>query len=382
MLILQEVHNMSIILNEKYGGLAVMTKILAMYLPQYHVIPENNEWWGEGFTEWTNVKSAAPLFEGHYQPRIPANENYYDLSNPETMAKQMLLAKHYGIDGFCIYHYWFNGKQLLEKPINMLLERENIELPFCFCWANEPWTRTWDGDEGSKVTLMGQNYGNIEDWQKHYRYLSVFFKRKEYIKVEEKPVLVIYKQEHIDERKDMLMIWNAMAIEDGFAGIFIINTRRRNVPDSELYGDAFFDFEPFATIRSALPSELEMATNSYIGNREDNAGMVYGVYDYERICQYMVRRNVINDKHYLGMCSWWDNSARRGMNSPLLFENADPNVFKQYFKIQYHRAVKANHEFMFINAWNEWGEGTYLEPDERFGLGYLEAIKAVREHDE
>lgn len=358
-----------------------MAKVLAMYLPQYHVIPENNEWWGEGFTEWTNVKSAVPLFEGHYQPRVPANGNYYDLSNPEIMAKQMLLAKHYGIDGFCIYHYWFNGKQLLEKPANMLLERENIELPFCFCWANEPWTRKWDGNEGSKVTLIGQNYGNIEDWHKHYRYLSGFFKRKEYIKVEEKPVLVIYKQEHIDERKDMLMLWNAMAIEDGFPGIFVINTRRDNVPFRELYGDAFFDFEPFATIRSVLPSELEMAANFYIGNRDDNAGMVYRVYDYEKICQYMHKRNVISDKHYLGMFTWWDNSARLGMNTGLLFENATPDVFKKNFKIQYHRAVKANHEFLFINAWNEWAEGTYLEPDERFGLGYLEAIKTVREED-
>ena len=358
-----------------------MTKVLAMYLPQYHMIPENNEWWGEGFTEWTNVKSATPLFEGHYQPRVPANGNYYDLSNPETMTKQMLLAKHYGIDGFCFYHYWFNGKQLLEKPVNMLLGRENIELPFCFCWANEPWTRKWDGDEGSKATLMGQNYGNIEDWHEHYRYLSAFFKRKEYIKVEEKPVLVIYRQEHIDERKDMLMIWNAMAIEDGFAGIFIINTRRRNVLDSELYGDAFFDFEPFATLNSVLPSELKMATNLYRGNRADNAEMVYHVYNYERICQHMIRRNVINDKHYLGMYIGWDNTARRGLNPGRVFENSTPDIFKQYFKAQYYRAVKANHEFMFINAWNEWAEGTYLEPDERFGLGYLEAIKTVREKD-
>lgn len=372
---------MSMILNEKYGGLAVMTKVFAMYLPQYHEIPENNEWWGEGFTEWTNVKSSAPLFEGHYQPRVPANGNYYDLSDPETMTKQMLLAKHYGIDGFCFYHYWFNGKQLLEKPVNMLLERENIELPFCLCWANEPWTRNWDGAVGSKVTLIGQNYGDFEDWNRHYKYLSAFFKRNEYIKIEGKPVLVIYKQEMIDVRKDILMLWNALAIEDGFSGIFVINTKRGNVSIKELYGNAFFDFEPFETLNSALPSELEMVVNSYVGNREDNAGRVYRVYDYERICQYMVRRNVINDKHYLGMCIGWDNSARRGVNSKYIFENVTPDVFKKYFKMQYNRAVQANHELMFINAWNEWAEGTYLEPDERFGLGYLEAIKAVREED-
>ncbi len=359
-----------------------MTKVLAMYLPQYHVIPENNEWWGKGFTEWDNVKSAVPLFEGHYQPRIPANGNYYDLLNPETMKKQMLLAKHYGVDGFCVYHYWFNGKQMFEKPVNMLLERESIELPFCFCWVNESWIRHRDGDEGSKVTLMEQTYGNIENWYKHYKYLSSFFKRKEYIKAKEKPVLVIYKQEMIDERKDMLMLWNAMAIEDGFPGIFIINARRKNVIDRELYGDAFFDFEPLATIHSVLPSEQDMATNLHVGNRVDNDEMAYSVYDYEKICKYMIKRNVINDKHYLGMCIGWDNTARCGLNPSGVFENSTPDIFKKYFKIQYHRAVKANHEFIFINAWNEWGEGMYLEPDERFGLGYLEAIKTVRENNE
>lgn len=352
-----------------------------MYLPQYHVIPENNEWWGDGFTEWTNVKSAVPLFEGHYQPRVPADGNYYDLSNPETMKKQMLLAKQYGIDGFCIYHYWFNGKQLLEKPVNMLLNQENIELPFCFCWANEPWTRNWDGDEGSKVTLIGQNYGNTEDWYKHYQYLSAFFKRKEYIKVEEKPVLAIYSQELIEERKEMLMLWNALAIEDGFPGIFVINTRRENVPQRELYGDAFFDFEPFATVNSILPSGRKMATNFYPGNMADNDEITYSVYDYDKICQYMVKRNIINDKHYLGMFVGWDNTARCGINPQMVFENVTPDVFKKYFEMQYHRAVKATHKFMFINAWNEWAEGTYLEPDERFGLGYLEAIKTVREND-
>lgn len=358
-----------------------MTKVLAMYLPQYHVIPENSEWWGEGFTEWTNVKSAVPLFEGHYQPRVPANGNYYDLSDPDTMSKQMLLAKHYGIDGFCIYHYWFNGKQLLEKPANMLLEREKIDLPFCFCWANEPWTRNWDGDEGSKVTLIGQSYGNFEDWYRHYNYLSVFFRRKEYIKVDGKPVLVIYKQELIDEREDMLMLWNAMAIEEGFSGIFVINTRRSNVPENELYGDAFFDFEPQATVNAVSLTEQDMATRIYTGNRSDNDEMTYRVYDYEKICQYMVSRNVINDKHYLGMYIGWDNTARRGLLTGGIFENVTPDIFKKHFELQYCRALKANHEFMFINAWNEWAEGTYLEPDEKFGFGYLEAIRAVREQD-
>lgn len=358
-----------------------MTKVLAMYLPQYHVIPENNEWWGDGFTEWTNVKAATPLFEGHYQPRVPAEKNYYDLSNPEIMKKQMLLAKQYGIDGFCIYHYWFNGKQLLEKPVNMLLDRENIELPFCLCWANEPWTRNWDGAEGSKVTLIGQSYGNIEDWYKHYEYFSAFFKRKEYIKVEGKPVLLIYQQELIEERKEMLTLWNALAIEDGFAGIFIINTRRSITLQQELYGEAFFDFEPFATLASISSVEVNMAVRSHMGNRDDNNERIYNVYDYEKFCQYMVKRNVINDKHYLGMFIGWDNTARRGLTPLAVFENVTPDVFKKYFRIQYQRTVKANHEFMFINAWNEWAEGTYLEPDERFGLGYLEAIKTVREED-
>lgn len=356
------------------------TKVLAMYLPQYHEIPENNEWWGKGFTEWSNVKKATPLFDGHYQPRVPLNENYYDLSEPSTMQEQMKMAKEYGVDGFCIYHYWFNGKKILEKPVEQLLKLEKAELPYCFCWANEPWTRTWDGLEGAKQMLLSQEYGNEDDWFNHYYYLAEFFKREEYIKVENKPVFAIYKETDIEGCDKMLELWNSLAIEDGFAGIYVICTRRENTFSNKVWGDAFFDFEPFATVCSMTKQQREFAGNYHYGNRTDNDDLSYFVYDCEKICKEMVKRFVLkNGKHYLGMFVGWDNTARRGIDTTGLYENMTPEVFGKYFKIQYKKSLELNNEFMFINAWNEWGEGTYLEPDEKYGYKFLEAIKAGKE---
>lgn len=195
-------------------------KILAYYLPQYHEIPENNAWWGKGFTEWSNVKKAQKLFEGHYQPRIPLNNNYYDLTDIETIKWQVELAKKYGVYGFCFYHYWFNGKLLLEKPMELLLENKQIDIPFCVCWANENWTNGWATDKNE--ILISHNSEDRDDWKKHFYYLLPFLKDSRYIKEDGKPLLVIYYPNIIISLNEMLEYWDGLAKEEGFQGIKFI----------------------------------------------------------------------------------------------------------------------------------------------------------------
>ena len=222
-------------------------KIIAFYLPQFHTIPENDTWWGKGFTEWVNVKKAKPLFKGHDQPRIPLNNNYYDLNNPETLKWQANLAHQYGVDGFCFYHYWFKGKLLLEKPAESLLKRENIALDYCFCWANEPWARTWDGR--NRNVLMPQEYGGREEWKKHFDYLLPFFKDVRYIKENNKPMFVIYKSTLIEECRDMMDYWSELAVNNGFEGLFFVETLKKRFPDQrELPFSAKVEFEPYGAL--------------------------------------------------------------------------------------------------------------------------------------
>ena len=187
-------------------------KIIPFYLPQFHTIPENDEWWGEGFTEWTNVKKAKPLFEGHDQPRIPLNNNYYNLMDDNVKIWQAKLAKEYGIFGFCYYHYWFKGgRQLLEKPAEQMLKNKEIDIPFCFCWANENWSKNWDG--GNREVIMEQDYGSQEDWEKHFRYFVRFFRDERYITVHGKPLLIIYKPEQITDLQQMVVYFRKRAKE-------------------------------------------------------------------------------------------------------------------------------------------------------------------------
>ena len=193
-------------------------KIIPFYLPQFHTIPENDKWWGEGFTEWTNVKKAVPLYPGHDQPRVPLGELYYDLLDDNVKIQQAKLAKKYGIFGFCYYHYWFEGgKQLLEKPAEQMLANKSVDLPFCFCWANENWSKNWDG--GNREVIMRQDYGKQADWEKHFQYLLQFFRDERYITVNGKPLLVIYKPEEIIDVYQMSTYWRKRAVEEGFPGL-------------------------------------------------------------------------------------------------------------------------------------------------------------------
>ena len=360
-----------------------MTKLIAIYLPQYHEIEENNKWWGKGHTEWTSCKKAKRLFKDHYQPRIPLNNNYYDLTDREAQLEQVKLAKQNGIYGFCYYHYWFEGKMLLEKPMENMLHDKEIDMPFCISWANHTWTNSIN-KRGRKV-LIEQTYGDKEDWENHFNYLKKFFKDKRYIRVNDKPVMVIYNAKDIECWEEMKSTWDEMAVNEGFKGIHYVNTLKdeQDIDYSNKYRfDAQFEYQPTFALRKR--NKLEYNLWYYLKR------ILYKDFiDKPCICNYdRVWRNVIDNTPsndivtYLGSYSDWDTTARWG-NKGIVHKGANPQKFKKYLKQQITRSKTMNEsEFIFITAWNEWSEGAYLEPDEKYKYKYLEVIKeAIYECD-
>lgn len=366
----------------------MIPKIIAFHLPQFHQIPENNEWWGEGFTEWTNTKKSRPLFKGHNQPRIPLNNNYYDLTNKSTIEWQSRLAKEYGVDGFCYYHYWFKGKKLLEKPVEILVKEKSISTEFCLCWANEPWTRSWDGK--TRQILMNQEYGHEKDWEEHIKYLLPIFQDPRYIKKNNKPVFVIYRTNNVPNLDKMILFWDKFLIDNGFFGIEIIEmlTSFQSKPCS-VYSNFVIEFEPMNTLR-----HLQEKDNLSIGIITKLKGLIrrlnirgisdvkklLKIYDYDLIWQEIIERNnhkYENKSIIHGGFVDWDNSARKGRNATI-FSGGNPHKFEYYLEKQFDKVYKNKGEYLFINAWNEWAEGTYLEPDTRNEYAYLEAIQRIK----
>lgn len=354
-------------------------KILAFNLPQFHECEENNEWWGKGFTEWTNTRSAEKIYGKHNQPREPLNDYYYDLSKLEDVLNQMKLAKQYGVYGFCYYHYWFCGKLLLNRPLEMLRDYNGEKLPYCFCWANESWTRTWKGD---KTFLLKQEYGGKEDWENHFLYLLTFFKDDNYIKIEEQPMLVLYRTKNIPDCDEMIAYWNERCVQEGFKGIYIVE--ELNCFQDKTYckdSKAFLEFEPLYTMTFASSrfdkwmDKLETALFNII-NKSHNQ-----IYSYGRLWRNIIKRshNLGNGKEcFLGAFVDWDNTARKG-NYGRIVLGTSPKKFCKFMRKQHSNAKAINSSYVFINAWNEWGEGTYLEPDKKHGYRYLETISQIVE---
>lgn len=371
-------------------------KIITFYLPQFHCIPENDEWWGKGFTEWVNMKKAKPLYDGHYQPRVPLNKNYYDLSDPETMRWQVDLAKKYGVYGWCLYHYWFNGKLLLEKPVEQLLKDKTLDIHFCLSWANEPWTNGWVAEK-AKV-LIAQRYGREKEWKEHFDYLLPFFRDERYIKIEGKPLLVLYKTDIIPDMNEMLDYYQNLAKNAGLPGIsFAYQALYQNqlvMPD-----DSRFDFNihyepPYAVrnlthqrhstlrkIKRKIECFLNMHTNINIERVSLDTGLKF--FDYDQVWETILKRKPISEKCVPGAYVDWDNTPRRPTRGSI-HRGASPEKFEKYLSEQIRRAKDVFHKDMiFLFAWNEWAEGGYIEPDEKFRYGYLEAIKkALEENDE
>ena len=356
-------------------------KLLAFYLPQYHTIPENDLWWGKGFTDWVNVKKSKPLYEGHYQPRIPLNNNYYDLSDVSVLIKQAELAKEFGLYGFCYYYYWFNGKKLLEKPLEAMLNNKNVNIPFCLSWANDPWTRAWDG--GTQDFLMKQEYGTEENWIEHINYLIPFFRDPRYIKIEDMPILLLYRTKDFSKFDEMIILWNKIMKQNNLNELYIIETLNsfQAQPYCKL-SKAVVEFEPMITLGSDY--SLYERTKNYFKRHFEKPGKLK-IINYDYIWKKIIRRKkgkFLKGKYNKILLSSgfvnWDNTPRKKENG-VVFKGATPEKFQYYMQQLIRKSQKTDSELLFINSWNEWAEGCYLEPDENKGYDYLIAIRRALE---
>ena len=361
-------------------------KIIPLYLPQFHQIPENDEWWGKGFTEWTNVKKAKPLFNGHYQPRIPLDKNYYDLTLVEVLKWQCKIAKDHGIYGFCFYHYWFNGKLLLEKPMELLLAHPEIDTHYCVSWANHNWEDSWKASPGREKILIGHDFDDETDWKPHFNYLLQFFKDPRYMKEDGKPLLTIYIPNIIGKLNKMLTLWNQMAIESGFSGLKFLFQSAMSY-QSKGWDRSMFDYgiEFHPGFVNNVPSKLSFFNimkyshkiKSFLGikSRLTRVQKKVAFSNYDETWKRILSLKPSADNAIPSAFVDWDNTPRK-QHSGRVYLGATPEKFKKYFK---QLLVKAKVEYktdkIFLFAWNEWAEGGYLEPDEKYGYGYLNAIK-------
>ncbi len=352
--------------------LAEKLKLIAFYLPQYHPIKENDRWWGKGFTEWTNVAKARANYDGHRQPRRPADLGYYDLRNAETMEEQAQLAARYGLSGFCYYYYWFDGKRLLERPLEQMLATGKPDFPFCLCWANENWTRTWDGM--SQNVLIEQDYSEENDLNV-IKDLARYFASDNYIRIDGKPLLLVYRVKELPRFARTAETWRNYARSIGVGEIIIASVESfelsSNPEDPSKYGcDISVEFPPHGMVHDQA-LQVSNRAKEFVGS----------VHDYRELAGEYMRREEPGWKRLRSVLVGWDNTPRRQDRS-LVLEHATPGAFQAWLEWTITRTIEQNYgdeRIVFINAWNEWCEGSYLEPDSDFGHGYLQALKNARD---
>jgi lipopolysaccharide biosynthesis protein len=346
-------------------------RVIAFYLPQFHPIPENDEWWGKGFTEWTNAAKAKPLFKGHYQPHVPADLGFYDLRLPETRIAQAQMASEYGIEAFCYYHYWFAGKRLLERPFKEVLESGEPDFPFCLCWANQTWTGIWHG--ASDRILIEQTYPGDDDHRRHFNLLLQAFRDRRYVTVDGKPLFLIYRPWEIPEVKKVTDSWRELAQESGLEGLYLVafSWNPSWVPQEN-----GFD----GSITERLPPRRRWVSRrtpvKWMVSRYQVATGKPTVHLYEEIWPTLLAARTASNGDYPCVIPSWDNTPRSG-KAGLVLHGSTPELFQCHLKAAL-QAVKPSlpgHRIIFVKSWNEWAEGNHLEPDLRFGKGYLEVIR-------
>jgi lipopolysaccharide biosynthesis protein len=367
-----------------------LPRLIAFYLPQFHPIPENDVWWGKGFTEWTNVIKARPLFKGHYQPQLPADLGFYDLRLPEAREAQAALAREYGIHGFCYYHYWFNGRRLLERPFNEVLASGKPGFPFCLCWANENWTRRWDGQ--AQEVLLGQNYSDEDDLN-HIRWLATAFRDPRYVRVRGRPMFLVYRVSRLPNPGRTIELWRNEARRLGVGELFLCNvegfgTEHGMAPKVGL--DAAVEFAPDW---SALPLRQEAAcarlARKLLGRPRlrrvfERVGLLrawlaeHRLFSYERMVASMQAKPAAPYRRFSGVTPSWDNSARCRTGATII-QGSTPELYQRWLAevVQRVQPLPEDERVVFVNAWNEWAEGNHLEPCQRWGRAYLEATRAA-----
>jgi len=358
-------------------------KLIAYYLPQFHSIPENDNWWGVGFTEWTNVKNATPLFKGHNQPKKPGRLGYYNLLDKNTQRKQIELAKQYDIYGFCYYHYWFgNGKLLLEKPLELMLKSKELDLPFSISWANESWEGIWHGSPGKQ--LIKQEYPGKKDIINHFKYLLKFFDDSRYIKIDDKPIFTIHRPDLIPDLDMFVDVFRNQAHNAGISGIYLIGGYNYSLnwkPKPKIF-DALisngFNHAPNFLLKERYNSlskrllrlKLKLNINKPL------------VYNFEEINEVIKSIDTKNKKEGLAINNYfpliisnWDNTPRLGRKG-YLFDNFTDNTFKKHINYNFSLIKDNTNKLIFIKSWNEWAEGNYLEPDEQNDVKLLTILKS------
>lgn len=356
-------------------------QIIAFYLPQYHPTPHNDLWWGPGFTEWTNVAKARPLFKGHYQPKIPADLGFYDLRLSETREAQAELARKYGIDGFCYYHYWFgNGKRELERPFNEVLSSGKPDFPFMLCWANESWSAKFWNPDGSKIekkVLVKQSYSD-EDSDRHFMSLLPAFRDPRYIKIDGKPAFMIYKPLELPDAKAFIERWQELAIKNGLKGIYFLCQLQLDITEeviSKLISDGFDAvntcrlFDIWVSKRTKAQT-LSVAFNLFIRR-------IPGIREYSDMYPKFFNKTDQRENIVPSLIPNWDHTPRSGKMGTVL-TGSSPELFKAHCIEVLEGIAHKKNPLVFLKSWNEWGEGNYVEPDTKFGHGFLEAIRDAR----
>jgi len=351
-------------------------RLIAYYLPQYHPFKENNEWWGPGFTEWTNVAKARPLFNGHKQPHIPADFGFYDLRYPEIKEQQAQAAKEAGIEGFCYYHYWFgNGKRLMEKPFNQVIETGKPDFPFCLCWANHSWyKKLWDPNNLDKDRLLiEQKYGGVDDYTQHFYELLPAFKDSRYIKVNNKLFFIIYDGLKFTDVRNFIKLWQELAVRNGLNGFYFVTT------DADSRNKKYHLNNGFDAIHNVdilnIHHHLSKSKKYWLRLKRKYLHKPT-VFQYKEAIKYMVIDDCRNIDTIPVIAPNWDHTPRSKSNGFVL-QDCHPKYFKQLIKRAFDviKDKPKEEQIIIIKSWNEWGEGNYLEPDLEVGHGYLDALK-------
>jgi len=361
-------------MNEKVSNKKV--RVIAFYLPQFHPTPENDEWWGKGFSEWTNVASAKPLFNGHEQPVIPADLGFYDLRLPETRVAQAEMAAAFGVEGFCYWHYWFGGRRMLERPFNEVLSSGSPDFPFCVGWANHSWSGIWK-DEPHRL-LIDQIYPGEDDDRAHFEYLLSAFRDPRYMTVDGKPILVIFKPTDVPDSKRRFDFWRELALQAGLKGLHIVGINMLDFDDAADLGLDAITVSTLAVTNVASPLLNEITKNIWRIKRKLSVGGPRIIEYSEAIKHLVPDMNQFDCEAYPCVYPNWDNTPRKGRKG-LVLANSTPDLFERHLT----DAVKAlgerddEHKLVFVKSWNEWAEGNHLEPDTKWGLQYLQALRRV-----